>query len=57
MNTEQVRKIFDSVAQAHRNHGDHDRAAQTELVREYFTNPKFKKTLEEVVWQLNQARQ
>ena len=53
MTNEQAKQVFNQVAAAHRANGNPEQAAQVELVREYLTNPEFKKALEGYVWELN----
>jgi hypothetical protein len=55
MNAE-IRKGFDKAAEAHRANGNFDQAANLDLAREYFTNPTFRKALEDHVWALTQAQ-
>jgi hypothetical protein len=50
MTNQQAREIFTRAAEAHRAAGNHDQAASAELMREYFTNPQFRKGLEDHVW-------
>lgn len=46
----EARRIFD---QAIAKLDDPDAIARLELAREYFTNPAFKKWLEDTVWEAN----
>jgi len=54
MTTAEARAHIDAWAAAHRAAGNHDRAAEIELAREYFTNPEFRAALAAHVWKLNQ---
>lgn len=56
MTTQQAREIFNAAAGAHLARGDADAAAKVELVREYFTNPKFAKALADHLWEREVAR-
>lgn len=51
---EAVRKMFNEVAKAQRNG---DEKAKWELLREYFTNPDFKRAFEEYVWGINNTKE
>lgn len=48
MTNEQAREVFN---QAIRNTTDADAIANIELAREYFTNPTFRKALEDHIWE------
>ena len=50
MTTEQAREIFNQAAA---NTTDADAIARIELAREYFTNPQFRKFLEDKTWEIN----
>lgn len=52
--TEAARRIFDDHAEKQRTAGDLDGAANTELLREYFTNADFRTALEAEIWRINQ---
>lgn len=52
MTTKEARQLFDAVAA---DTTDANARAGIELAREYFTNPTFRKALEQHVWDLNQA--
>lgn len=54
METNEVREIFNKVIAGQT---DPDRVANLEIVREYFTNPDFKRALEDFVWQVNSPSQ
>jgi protoheme ferro-lyase len=51
MTTTEARAVFNSVIATESNP---DRVAKLELLREYFTNPEFRKALEDHVWELTQ---
>ena len=53
MTTEEARAIFNQIADEQRKAGKLDAAADTELIREYLTNPTFKQALEDHIWKLN----
>ena len=48
MTNEQIREAFN---QAISNSTDADAIAKLELAREFFTNPEFRRALEEHIWQ------
>jgi hypothetical protein len=48
MTTQQAREIFNQAAASAT---DTDAIARIELAREYFTNPAFRKALEDFVWE------
>ena len=50
MTTEQAKAIFNKAIESAK---DADQIARIEICREYFTNPEFKKGLENYVWNLN----
>ena len=52
MTTEEARAIFNQIADEQRKAGNLDAAANTELLREYLTNPDFKKALEDHIWEM-----
>jgi hypothetical protein len=53
MVNEQAREVFNqAIAKTH----DADQVAKLELAREYFTNPEFRKDLEQITWELNNGR-
>jgi hypothetical protein len=45
MTITEAREYFNAARDAHAANGDHDAAARTELLREYFTNPEFRTAL------------
>lgn len=47
------REIFNRAIEAAKAAGNTDLVASRELLREYFTNPGFRKHLEDFVWSLN----
>jgi hypothetical protein len=51
MTNQAAREVFNAAIAAQT---DADKIARIELAREYFTNPTFRKALEDHVWQLNQ---
>lgn len=51
MNTVEARAEFNKARAAAEANGDADRVARVELAREYFTNPKFRKALEDHLWE------
>ena len=53
MTTEQARQIFNTAINATQ---DADQIAKIELAREFFTNPDFRKALEDYTWQINQKQ-
>ena len=53
MTTEQIREIFNTVIENAKNS---DKVANLELCREYFTNPDFKKFLEDTTFAINQVK-
>ena len=53
MTTQQAKEIFTQAANAHRAAGNHDQAANAEIMREYFTNPTFRAAMEDMVWDSN----
>ncbi len=50
-NTEAAAKFNEAIAQM----TDPDQIAKAEVAREYFTNPAFKKAVEEYSWNIAQA--
>jgi hypothetical protein len=48
MNTSEVRAIFNQVIATESNP---DKVARLEIVREYFTNPDFRRKMEDYTWQ------
>ena len=46
-------EIFNRAIEAAKAAGNLDLVASRELLREYFTNPDFRKHLEDFVWSLN----
>lgn len=55
MNTTEARAVFDKAAAAET---DPDKRARIELCREYFTNPRFRRYVQDTVWaQLQEGRQ
>lgn len=50
MTNAEARQIFDTAAA---NEADADKRANIELCREYFTNPEFRKALEDMVATIN----
>lgn len=50
MTNTEAREIFSRAAAGHRAAGNLDQAADVELVREYFTNPTFRKALADHLW-------
>lgn len=50
MTNEAAREIFNQVIA---NQTDADKIANLEICREYFTNPNFRKALEDHVWESN----
>ena len=48
MNNDQAREVFN---QAIASTTDADAIARIEVAREYFTNPEFRKSLEDLVWE------
>lgn len=50
MTNEALKSIFNKAIQSAANA---DQVARLEVCREYFTNPKFKKALEDYTWNLN----
>jgi hypothetical protein len=52
MTNEQARAEFDRIAELHRANGDHDKAAQIEVCREYFLNQEFRAAMTEYVWEI-----
>lgn len=53
MTNEAAREIFN---QAIANTTEADQIARIELCREYFTNPKFRKFVEDATWEINRGR-
>lgn len=51
MTATEIRAEFDKVRDAAAAKGDADAVARIELAREYFTNPAFRKALEDHVWE------
>lgn len=47
---EEIRAVFEKVISTVQ---DPDRKDELELCREYYTNPEFKKYLEDMVWKMN----
>lgn len=45
MTTEQAREVFNQVAAEQTARGDQDAVARTELLREWFCNPEFRKAM------------
>lgn len=50
MNAQQAKEVFNQVIAAST---DADKIAKLELAREYFTNPKFRFALEQMIWEQN----
>lgn len=50
MTNEQAKAIFNKAIGTAK---DADQVARLEVAREYFTNPDFRKKLEDYVWELN----
>ena len=50
MNTNEAKATFNQMADTFRAAGDMDRVARIELAREFFTNPDFRKALEDHLW-------
>jgi hypothetical protein len=50
MTSQQAKEVFNQVIATQT---DADKIAKIELAREYFTNPTFRKALEDHVWQIN----
>ena len=50
MTNEAAKQVFNQVLATQT---DADKIAKIELAREFFTNPAFRKSLEDHVWQLN----
>jgi len=46
--TKDAREIFDAARDAAKARGDVDAASRAELLREFFTNPEFRKALSEM---------
>lgn len=57
MTTTEAREIFNTAANAAIARGDHNAAADIEIVREYLTNPDFRKALSDYVWEINTAKE
>ena len=53
MTNTEARKILNSAIA---NETNADKVAKLEVVREYLTNPDFRKKLEDYVWNINQAK-
>jgi hypothetical protein len=51
MNVEKARECFNEMAATFRAKGMRDKAAEVEICREYFTNPKFRKAMEDFMWE------
>jgi len=51
MTNQEAREVFNQAIAAT---ADADKIARIELVREFFTNPAFRKSLEDHVWDLTQ---
>jgi hypothetical protein len=49
MTNEQAREVFNAAAATAK---DADQLARIELAREYFTNAKFRKALEQHIWEM-----
>jgi hypothetical protein len=50
MTREQARTVFDAEVDKAKAAGDDDRVARVELMREYFTNPPFRRAMEDFVF-------
>jgi hypothetical protein len=50
MTKTQVKQIFNAAIAKMR---DPDQIAKAEIAREYFTNPDFRKTLQDYLWEIN----
>lgn len=53
MTNEQAKEIFNQVIARETNP---DKVANLEICREYFTNPNFRKALEQYVWDINSGK-
>lgn len=53
MTSQQAKEVFNQAAEAHRAAGNHDKAANAEIMREYFTNPTFRAAMANFVWDVN----
>lgn len=51
MTNTEAREIFNTAAASAKTT---DQVAKIELAREFFTNPEFRKALEQHVWEINQ---
>ena len=56
MNATEIRTGFDRMIAAAAAAGDSDAVARMEVAREYLTNASFKKTLQDHLWNMTQAR-
>jgi hypothetical protein len=56
MSNQNIREGFNQMINAAQRAGDADAVAKLEIAREYFTNPAFRKNLEDVTWQINQGK-
>ncbi len=54
MTTQQAKEIFNQAATEALAKGDADAVANIELCREYFTNPAFRRALEDHLWEMAQ---
>ena len=54
MTTNEARNVFNQMVEEAAKNGNHETVAKIELAREFFTNPDFRKALEQHVWELNQ---
>ena len=55
MTSQQAREAFNQMIETFAARGMADKVAELEICREYFTNPKFRKGLEDYLWN-NRAR-
>jgi hypothetical protein len=56
MTIEEIRACFNKMIEAALAAGDAKAVARMEIAREYFTNPAFKRGLEDFTWAINQGR-
>jgi len=56
MNANEIRTGFNQMIEAAKAAGNADAVARMEIAREYFTNPEFKRNLEDFTWAINQGR-
>jgi hypothetical protein len=53
MSAEDIRNGFNQMIAAAAAAGDNEAVARMEITREYFTNPAFKSSVQEMTWRIN----